>query len=44
MISGAGGVALATLWVAFSAVPRLRSIEDARALALRVVTSAGAGR
>ena len=33
MISGAGGVALATLWVVFSAVPRLRRIEDASALA-----------
>ena len=33
MISGAGGVAMATLWVGFSAVPRLRRIENARGLA-----------
>jgi MFS family permease len=31
MIAGAGGMVLATLWVAFSAVPRLRSIEEAAA-------------
>lgn len=30
-IVGAVGMSLATLWVLFSAVPRLRSIEDARA-------------
>ena len=29
MITGALGMALATLWVAFSAVPRLRTISDA---------------
>jgi len=29
MITGAAGMSLATLWVAFSAVPRLRSIDDA---------------
>jgi MFS family permease len=29
MIIGAAGMSLATLWVAFSAVPRLRSISDA---------------
>jgi predicted MFS family arabinose efflux permease len=31
MITGAVGMSLATLWVAFSAVPRLRTIEDAAA-------------
>ncbi len=31
MVSGAVGMSAATLWVAFSAVPRLRSIDDARA-------------
>ena len=29
MITGALGMCLATLWVAFSAVPRLRTISDA---------------
>jgi MFS family permease len=29
MITGALGMAMATLWVAFSAVPRLRTISDA---------------
>jgi hypothetical protein len=29
MIAGAAGISLATLWVVFSAVPRLRSIDAA---------------
>jgi hypothetical protein len=29
MVTGAGGIALASVWVLFSAVPRLWSIDDA---------------
>jgi predicted MFS family arabinose efflux permease len=35
MVAGAAGVSLATLWVAFSAVPRLRSIDEAHPAAAR---------
>jgi MFS family permease len=35
MITGAAGMSLATLWVAFSAVPRLRTIDDATAVGRR---------
>jgi predicted MFS family arabinose efflux permease len=35
MLAGAVGVATATLWVAFSAVPRLRSLQDAAATMAR---------
>ncbi len=44
MIAGAAGMSLATLWVAFSAVPGLRSIDDAHRTGAATAAETAAGR